>query len=483
MRHRQLLTFLVAVVLGVALTGCEDFLSIDPEQSIESDQAFANQSRAESALVGMYSGLQGPGAYGGFFVPMSDFTAQNANFGGSFTTWQQARDFNVLATHGPSQDMWEDFYDTINRANNIIAQTPNIEGAEQAFVTRAVNEARFVRALSYFNLVRLYARPYNVVNTGNVPPTNPQNQAGVPVVTDPTADAGEELQVPRASVADVYNQIVSDLQAARNNLSAASSGGQITATADAATALLAKVRLYQGQYATARDLAEQVITGGPFSLASAGTIAEQQGQSSESIFSVDFSEIDNTGVNNHPSSFYTPSPLGGRGDITVVPGLIETIQSAPGGANDQRGPGGIMYQFGGNTWTEKWDSPNQADDAMVLRLSEMYLIAAETHVRTRGSGGSQDQARDYVNAVREKNGAGPIPTAGQDAASGQELIDDIIRERRIELAFEGDRRHDIVRLGRTLESNTSTASLTQRIFPIPAREIDENSELSQNPGY
>jgi len=477
MRHRQLLTLLVAVALGVVLTGCEDFLSINPEQSISSEQAFANQNAAETALTGMYSGLQQGGTYGGFFIPMADFTVQNANFGGSFSTWQQARDFNVLATHGPSQNMWQDFYDTVNRANNVIARTPGAQGASDAFVTRAVNEARFVRALSHFNLVRLYARSYNVVNTNNVPSVDPQSQPGVPIVTEPTDGPGPQLQVPRASVADVYDQIVSDLQAAQDSLPSAEAGGQITATADAATALLAKVRLYQGQFGAARDLAEQVINSPAFSLADANTIAEQQGGSPESIFSVDFSAIDNTGVNAHPSSFYTPSPLGGRGDITVLDDLISTIQDAPGGDADQRGPGGIIYEFDGALWTQKWDSQNQADDAMVLRLSEMYLIAAEGHARTAGNGGSEATAQQYVSAVRAKNGAGAISSTGQD------LIDDIIRERRIELAFEGDRRHDILRLGRTLESNTGTAPLTQRIFPIPARDIDENSELTQNPGY
>ena len=479
MRHRQLLTFLVAVVLSVGLVGCEDFLSIDPEQSIDSGQAFASQDAAETALSGMYDGLIQDGTYAGFFVPMADFTAQNANFGGSFTTWQQAQSFNLIATHGPSEQMWQDFYDTINRANNVIARTPGVEDADDAFVTRAVNEAKFVRALAHFNLVRSYARPYNVVNTSNVPGTDPDRQPGVPVITDPTEGPGDKLEVPRVSVADVYDQIVSDLQDARDNLSAAESGGQVRATADAATALLAKVRLYQGRFADARDLAEEVINSGAFSLAGPATIAEQQGESPESIFSVSMSAISNGNdpVNNHPSSFYTPGPLGGRGDITVTSDLVQTIQGGPGGDGDLRGPGGIMYEFDGALWTAKWDSPNQEDDAMVLRLSEMYLIAAEGHARTTGSGGSEAQAQKYVNAVRSKSGAEGISSSGQD------LIDDIIRERRIELAFEGDRRHDVLRLGRTLESNTGAAPQTQRIFPIPAREIDENDELTQNPGY
>lgn len=467
MRYRQLLTFLVVITFGIGLVGCEDFLNINPEQSVESQDAFASQSIAESALNGLYDGLQQDGAYGGFFVAMADFTALNGNFGGSFSTWQRARDFTKNATHGPSENMWADFYESINRANDIIANVPEIDDAEDEFVTRAVNEAKFVRALEYFNLVRLYAQPYTQVDESRAD--------GVPVITSPTDAPGPELEVPRDPVAAVYDQIVSDLQDARNNLSPAESAGQLTASADAATALLAKVRLYQGQYAAARDLAEQVINSGTFELAGPETIAEQQGSSSESIFSVSFSQIDNTGVNAHPSSFYTPSALGGRGDITVTSDFISTLEGAPGGESDLRGPGGIIYEFEGSFWTQKWDSPNQADDAMVLRLSEMYLIAAEGHARTAGADGSEEAALNYVNAIRAKNGA--------ESITAENLLEDIIRERRLELAFEGDRFHDLLRLGRTLESTTGEAPETQRIFPIPSRELDENSELTQNPGY
>lgn len=457
------------------LTSC-DLLDVSPEQSIEADEAMSNAQAARAALNGAYDGLQQDGVYGGFFTAMADFTADNAIFSGSFTTWQNARDFNKLATHGPTEDMWEDHYDVINRANNIIARVPELDEAEDPeatpeFVDRVVGEATFIRALAHFNLIRLFAEPYE--------PGGANDQPGVPLVTEPTESADDELDLPRSSVDDVYQQIVSDLQNAQDLMPTAESGGQVHATADAATALLAKVRLYQGEYAEAASLAESVIDDGPFELAGSPTaLFDQEGGSSESIFAISYSSIDNTGVNSFPSSFYMPQDLGGRGDITVRADLIDAMEE-----DDERGLAGLMYEFddGGDgsveVWTHKWSDPNLGNDAFVLRLAEMYLIAAEGLART---GDDEDQAEDYLNVVRERAGASTI------SASGQDLIDAIIEERRIELAFEGDRRHDIVRLGEDLVSSTTTAPEEQKIFPIPSREIDVNDNLEegdQNPGY
>lgn len=468
MRLRKLLVLLVAVGVGIGATAC-DLLDISPEQSLSNDAAFENQTAAQSAVNGMYDGLQQNGIYGGFFVPMADFTMQNAVFSGSFTTWQDARDYNLIASHGPSLNMWGDHYDAINRANNVITRAPGLVDAGEAsqdFVDQAVAQAKFVRALSHFNLVRLYSRPYSE------DPSSP----GVPVVTTPTEEPGEPLNVGRGTVQQVYDQIITDLQDAQSAAPSGNSGYR--ASSEAATALLAKVRLYQEQYGNALDLAEQVIDSYP----DVGSISLEQmfggsnpGSSQGAIFAIKYSATDNTGVNDHPSSFYNPSDLGGRGDITVNSDLVSIIEEG-----DVRGPGGLMYEYDGSLWTDKWNSPNEYDDAVVLRLGEIYLIAAEAAART----GDGVAAREYLNAVRARAGA----SLASSSLSGQALIDEIIQERRIELAFEGDRRHDALRLGRALQSNTlgQPAPENQEIFPIPTREIDVNNALSsgdQNPGY
>jgi hypothetical protein len=112
----------------------------------------------------------------------------------------------------------------------------------------------------------------------------------------------------------------------------------------------------------------------------------------------------------------------------------------------------------------------------------MYLIRAEAEARS--SSGSESQARQDVNAIRNRAGLGDVSSSLSDQA----LIDEIIRQRRYELAFEGDRRHDLQRLGRPITSSSGTVQpgASQRILPIPARTIEVNDALdqsSQNPGY
>ena len=481
MIYRKLLSFTIALALALSLSAC-DLLDVDPAQSIDTETAFESAEAAEGALNGMYSGVQGSGVYGGFFTTMGDFTSNNANFSGSFTTWQNARDFNKLASHGPSQAMWSGHYTAINRANNIIEQVPELveagtdPEADEAFENRLVGQATFVRALMHFNLVRLYAEPYE--------PGASNTQDGVPLVTSRTESAEDDLDLPRSSVEDVYSQIVTDLETAQSLLSPSSNG--IRATQGAATALLAKVRLYQGEYAEAASLAEDVINSGTYELDDPVSVADQGGGSSESIFAIRYLADDNTGVNSFPSSFYLPQDIGGRGDIRVTTDLLDLIED-----DDLRGPEGIMYGYddGGvgacevgpdcSAWTNKWDSPQNADDAFVLRLSEMYLIAAEGLARE----GQDDPARGYLNDVRAEANASDI----ESDVEGSDLLDAIIQERRVELAFEGDWRHDVLRRGAPLVSSTGVAddsqNTTQRIFPIPQRDRDVNPELTQNPGY
>ena len=477
MIYRKLLSFTIALALALSLSAC-DLLDVEPAQSVDAEGVFDSAQAAESAMNGVYDGVQASGVYGGFFTKMADFTSNNGNFSGSFTTYQSARDFGKLASHGPAQNMWSGHYTAINRANNVIEQVPELvesgvdPDADEALENRLVGEATFVRALMHFNLVRLYAEPYE--------PGVSNTQDGVPLVTSRTESPEDELEIPRSTVEEVYSQIVEDLETAQSLMDPSSTG--IRASEGAATALLAKVRLYQGEYAEAASLADEVIGSGVYSLDDPVSVFDQQGGSSEAIFAVRYTADDNTGVNDFPSSFYLPQDIGGRGDIRVTSDLLALIED-----DDLRGPAGLMYGFddGGvgacevgpdcNAWTAKWDSPQNDDDALVLRLSEMYLIAAEGWART----GNDDDARNYLNDIREQANASEI----ESDVEGSDLIDAIIQERRVELAFEGDWRHDVIRRGAPLVSSTGTADEEQRIFPIPQRDRDVNDELTQNPGY
>jgi len=247
------------------------------------------------------------------------------------------------------------------------------------------------------------------------------------------------------------------------------------------------VSLYQGRWDEATNRATSVINQRPFTLSEDPTQPYSIESSSEIIFSVSFSGIDNTGVNDFPTSFYLPGDLGGRGDINPLSSFVSGAESGdvrvePSQVTGQEVNGNtLLYQFDGDLWTNKFTQPSLGDDVPVLRVAEMYLIRAEGYAR--GSGSASD-ARADVNTIRTRAGLGTV----DPNLSGQALIDEIIRQRRYELAFEADRRHDLQRLGRTISSGTQVLQPgdSQRILPIPARAIEVNDALdqgSQNPGY
>ena len=465
---KWLFTALVAVGL-LGLTACDQTIDKEPEQSVPPDQVFANIPGAEGALTAAYSGLQQDGMYGGFPVIAADFTADVTNFTGSFRTWNNAENFNVTASHGPTQNIWSDHYDTINRANLVIDNAADVPNISQSKVDDLVGQAKFIRALTYFNLVRWFGQPFE--------PGAENNQPAVILQTEAVESTEPEFNKPRASVGEVYAQIRADLEDAVSRLDV--KGARKRAGQGSANALLAKVSLYQGRWQEAADRAQSVIDQDVFSL-SAPAEPYQNESSTEIVFAVSFSSIDNTGVNAFPSSFYLPSPLGGRGDANPLAGFLTDaedgdIRASLGEFNGDA----LLYELEGEVWTNKWTESTLGDDAPVLRTSEMFLIRAEALARL----GNESEALDLVNDIRTR---ADLPEAS--GLTGQELIDEIIRQRRYELAFEGDRRHDLQRLGRTINSGAASAEPgnPQRILPIPQRAIDVNDALTednQNPGY
>jgi hypothetical protein len=473
---RSLFLALAAVGL-LGLTACDQTIDKDPEQSIPIGQVFEDSTAASRALTGVYDGIQANGIYGGFPVMAADFTADVANFSGSFTTWQQAQNFNLSSTHGPTLNIWADHYDVINRANLIIDNVPNIEGISQAGIDDFVGQAKFVRALSYFNLVRWFGQPYQ--------PGASNDQPGVILQTEGVRNTDPEFNKPRASVGEIYSQIRSDLEDAVSRLDV--EGSRTRAGQAVANALLAKVSLYQGRYDEAATRAETVIGQPEFALSGSPLTPYANESSSEIVFAVSYSSTDNTGTNDFMSSFYLPGDLGGRGDINPLGQFLSDaedgdIRAGVGSVSSSEVNGdSLLYAFSGNVWTNKWTQNSFGDDMPVLRVSEMYLIQAEG--LARGSGSAAD-ARAAVNAVRNRAGLSNV----NPSLSGQDLIDEIIRQRRYELAFEADRRHDLQRLGRTISSGTQVLQPgdSQRILPIPNRAIQVNDALdqsSQNPGY
>ncbi|WP_435356239.1 RagB/SusD family nutrient uptake outer membrane protein [Emticicia sp. SJ17W-69] len=430
------------------MAGCDSRLDVKPTQSIDESTALATSQDVEVTLIGAYDGLSSINLYGGAVQYSGDLLGDDAEvrFGGTFATLDELWRKTMTTTNGQTQATWLQAYNTINRANNVLASLDKVEAAKKSTVE---GEARFIRGLVYFDLVRLWAKAWGDGDNN----TN----LGVPIVTTPTRVVSEADSRSRASVAAVYTQVLEDLTKAESLLGNITDAG--FASKNAAQAILARVYLQQGNYAAARDAANKVITSSQFALAPTfEEVFDDASNDGEMIFKIKVSDQDG---GNDLNTFYAPSTYQGRGDIR-----IQAKHLALYAAGDTRGT--FFVRASNNNYTAKF--LDQYGDVPVVRLAEMYLIRAEANQRLSTSIGATPL--DDVNIVRSRSGAKPLPLVDLNA---------ILAERKLELSFEGLQVHDAKRLKRNV--GALAFSDNKLVIPIPQREIDTNKSLVQNPGY
>ena len=258
------------------MTACDSRLDVKPTQSIEESSALATSKDVEVTLIGAYDGLASNNLYGGAVQYSGELLGDDAEvrFAGTFSTLDELWRKTMTTTNGQTQSTWLQAYNTINRANNVLASLDKVEASKKASFE---GEARFIRGLVYFDLVRLWAKAWGDGDNA----TN----LGVPLVTTPTRTVSESDSRPRATVAAVYTQVLEDLTKAEALINDKSGTGLVTKYA--AQAILARVYLQQGNYAAARDAANKVITSDQFALTPTFDEAfEDASNDSEMIFKV-----------------------------------------------------------------------------------------------------------------------------------------------------------------------------------------------------
>ena len=460
MKNIQLKTlFLLFTVL---LISCEDRLEVFPEDELSSSIVFNNEVTITGAINGMYSKLQDGDIFGEPQM-VADFMSDNVNFVGSFPTLNDINQFETLANNATLRDFWIDQYETISVANLIINKLETIDASILEPDTRSlfIAEAKFVRALIFFELVNQWAQPFQFQSGNNL---------GIPLQLD--AFEGGDLtpfQLERSTVNEVHQQIINDLNDAIADLPATNS---LRATKGAAQALLSRLYLYREDWSNAASLANDAISAG--SLSSDFSFYDQNTTSSEHLFIIVNTAADNT-VGSGFTTYYNAAP-GGRGDAPFSQNLIDAFASEP---NDKRFSdlSVAATDAGGNStyFTTKYpDVVNDASLVPVLRITEMYLIRAEANLRAGSMIG--DSPINDINALRLR--------AGLNALSSVDL-DAILLERRKELCFEGHRRMDLLRNNQNLRpegGSVSALGANKIIFPIPEREIQNNPNITQNPG-
>jgi hypothetical protein len=267
-------------------------------------------------------------------------------------------------------------------------------------------------------------------------------------------------------VADVYAQILSDLDVARSSLSPG--GDTRKASLGAAHALTARVHLYMGNWSQAVAAAE-AVEGMGYTLADDYSMLfpATGGDTSEDIFRVRFTTVQW----NNLGWYYIASSSGGRGEIAPQQELIDTYE-----AGDARKDWTIRGDQEGVADGTKFPTTAGGENPHVIRFAEVILIKAEALAQQD----MLDEAVTEYNRVRVRATLEPH-VLGEDVTTKQDVLEAIWHERRVELALEGDRFSDLRRTGRVVDVLGIPAY--QGIYPIPQAEIDVAPNLTQNPDY
>jgi len=473
---------ILSCLLIIFITSCsKDYLNVTPRLSQSNELTLSTYEGLESATAGAYGGLCSTNWYGAGFEITADLKGGLAKRG-PVSSGRYINEYLWNNTASSTSNLWTTAYQTIARANNVINTIDDgftEEGVTQEQLNVLKGECLFLRALSHWDMVRLYSQPYSAG----------QSNLGVPVVLKT-----ENNYPSRNTVGEVYTQVVKDLTDAINLLPDNNPRGDDGAWADkmAATALLAKVYLYMEEWQNAAEMADAVIASDKYQLFDTadyktwdqGGYWGSGGQGKEIIFQVDGSE-GNSAHGYWEAISYMVNPSG-YGDIAASHDLLGLYE-----AGDVRGDLFLEpAEHPGEFWTLKYPGrlgSLREYNVPVLRLSEMYLIRAEALLN--GASVSGATALDDYNELREHRNLSDVTTV---------TLQDIYNERRRELCFEGNELFDLARTQRSLVRNDYSGLDHKDIpfvqggtagenylwaMPIPQQEIDANENMVQNPGY
>ncbi|MFS4467287.1 RagB/SusD family nutrient uptake outer membrane protein [Maribacter sp. 2210JD10-5] len=445
---------IVIAFLVFAAFACESELEFDPIDNLPGENALATEENIVSVLVGVYEEAGQDDSYGGQLQILVDLlgTTDQVIWNGTFVQPRQAFSKNFLVDNVWVRDVWGNAYEGINQTNLILERLDLVTSSE-AERDRIEGEARFLRALFYFDLVRNFGLPYEF---GEI-----NDQPGVPIRNTGIIDYLVPLDAARNTVQEVYDLILSDAARAYDILPASNG---FYADRYAAQALLARVYFQQGDYANARDAADDVLTNSGHALNDEFRQAfNNDTDSVEDIFA--FQVTSQTGFNDLVVH-YASEDDGGRGDdIAIEDGYLALFDDE----NDVRASFNYINPVNESRLTLKYT--NQFGNIPTFRIAEMHLIRLESNFREGTSIGLDPLTE--INALRARSLAAPL--------AGPLTEELIFNERQLELAFEGFLIHDIKRTERNVDDLPYNDPLL--VFPIPQSEMDTNKLMMQNPGY
>lgn len=473
MKKFQKISFVLLVTL--LLIGCSDnFLDVDPKERVAEEDRDVTTT-PEQFVTGVYGNFT-EFAYAFSWLGVTEIISDNADKGSSpsdtGTDKHLLDNLEFSATTLSIGEMWTIWYKTIGRATIAIENTQDSDMSDQDLKNRLIGEAKFLRALNYFFLVRYF---------GDVP-------------------LQQEDITKRAPKEDVYAFIIEDLESAIEALPLKSEYAPEDlgrATKGAARALLAKVYLQRENWSEALNYANAVINSGEYGLEPnyEEIWRENHENGIESIFEIQArGESTAHGVQQYSQTQGARGENGwGWGFNTPTQDLVDAYDSE----QDSIRKNATIIFAGETLWDGREVSPNvenprynqkayssasvgAADgdkNIRLLRFAEVLLIKAEAANEL----GDTQTALDALNQVRERVELDDVTTTAQD-----ELRQAIWKERRLELAFEHDRWFDLLRTGQAEEVMNAHGKNFQdkhNLFPIPVEQLRQTPSMEQNPGY
>lgn len=474
MKLRNIL--LIAFIFFVGAS-CEEALEVSDPNSLAPEDVLDKVSGFESVVLSAYNRVHNFGWYGQNAIVAPEVMADNLDFA-NLTGRYESEYVNAVRTH---MGRWGR-YVMINDCNIIISkigELKDVPADETALRDQVLGEALFLRSLAYHDMARIYGyEPGQEVNGWDLT---------VPLRLTSTEGVSDALNVnPRATNTEIYTQLEADLLQAISLLPATNGAEPYRVGQAAAHALLARVYLYWGRWSDAAAQAEQAMNKTGASLITDETayvdswfaIPHPESIYEAEIRAVDWSTVD--GANNSLSTLTNNTSPSSQFILVGSPELMAALDSEAG---DHRSA--IWTETEGTPpgtrKCEKWqgEKGDFLENIPIFRYSEMMLIAAEGYAK----GGSEGTGRDVLNTFRAARG---LPATD---ASGQALLDLIMKERRVEFALEGHRWFDLKRNGMEIPKSAASQVPNVRyndfrlLAPIPESEINLNDLLVQNPGY
>lgn len=508
MNRLSIISYLFFALVTCTVSSCrKTFL---PSTAIDENSALSNAGDIETATIGTYALFKDPGYVrsGHFLMEYpSDEVAQGQNSSDDLT---RAYRYTQLTTSTHPASFWSQAYKAISAANRIISvigdnATPDL--------LQLKGENLYIRAMLHFNLVRVFGRPYS---------QNGGNNMGVPILKDGLSDSAQ-LTLARSSVKEVYDFVMADLLKAATLMSQKKSNS--FASKEVAYALLSRVYLYKEDNLKAIEYANLVIGNstpgaaatGRYSLAT-GSAYQNYFRSApdgnpETIFCIRHIKTEDRGYDAIGSMYFSGDASGnpqnqaysGWGEIYASKKVYDFLSQNPSDLrlsfvspykvngvlqfNTKLTPNAPMYYI--NKYNLQEGIVNLSSP-VYLRLAEMYLIRAEANAKS----GNNQAALDDINLIRTRAGlsGAALHSIASVAASGKTILDVVMEERWLELAFEGHRVYDLFRNNRPMVrdypgSQVSGGNVNQTVQPtdnrivfyIPQVEIDKNPNLKQNP--